>query len=62
MVGHYHEGGVGVGIVIGQVAGVLIVGKGDSEGEGVKALPGCSIHGSCRWTVVVSKERKEGAA
>lgn len=43
--------------MIGQVAGVLIVWKGDNEGEGVIALPRCSIHGSCIWTVVVSKER-----
>lgn len=43
--------------MIGQVAGVLIVWKDDGEGEGVIALPRCSIHGSCIWTVVVSIER-----
>lgn len=58
MIGHYHEGGVGVGIVIGQVAGILIVWKGDREGEGVIMLPRCSIHGSCIQAIVVSKERK----
>lgn len=56
--GHYHEGGVGIGIVIGQIAGILIVWEGDSKGEGVIALPGCSIHGGCILTVVISKKRK----
>lgn len=58
MIGRYHEAGIGVGIVVGQVAGILIVWKGDSEGEGVIVLPRCSVHGSCIQTIVVSKEKK----
>lgn len=51
----YLQSRVCVGIMVGQVADILIVFEGDSKGQSIK---GCSS--ALRWTKVVSGGRNRG--
>lgn len=65
--GSYHECGVGVRVVVGQVADILIVREGDSKGEGIITLPRRAPRDSGTLPVMVSererrREENEGEA
>lgn len=65
--GHYHECGVGVRVVVGQVADILTVREGDGKGEGIITLPRRAPDDSGPLPVMVSarerrREENEGAA
>ena len=56
--GTYHEGTVGVGIVVSQIAGIFGVREGDGKGQRVVALPRSCPRPSCSLAIMIS--RREG--
>lgn len=57
--GSYHEGSIGVGIVVSQVAGILTVRELDHKGEGIKMLLRCSPHDSGALAIMISKRERK---
>lgn len=55
---YYHHCGVGVGVVVGQVADILFVRELDAEGEGVVEPSPHTSSCSCTAAVVVSAGRE----
>lgn len=57
---HYHHCGVGVGVMVGQVADIIFVRELNAESECVVIFSSHASSCSCAAAVVVSGERERG--